>query len=401
MMRTAIVANARRVGPILVVMALVGCQGEGSQDVVQGVVGDGESVVTVGPPVYLEETIPPCVPLEGTGQDPCDPPAGVPASGGTGGGEVAVTPLILLEAPSIADILLGNRYSSNKVFPTLIKHIVVRGTVRPDTTRCHDYYMKLANYVENRSSEGLIQVHCFADVRVNEYLVGTGPPELTVSLHREVTSFSDLEGYLDREETIEFYGGEDVWIANLFDDPAGRTAQAYGGKELVLFLGLPFAITLEAFVTSNVFTKWFVQRDEDGTVMAVAEDKGIIWVPEKRKDAVMSLAELEQKIAAAEANRNAITGGRIGTDPSLPLLVSDANDLRSHYTDIGAVYVTSETTGDVEHPTRLPPPAPGGGEPEQPPITTGGEDHGSPGTPPVPGGGEEDQGGNTGGGTGP
>jgi len=247
--------------------------------------------------------------------------------------------------------------------------------------------MKLANYIENRSDEGLIQVHCFADVRVNEYLVGTGPPDLTVSLHREVTSFLDLEGYLDREETIEFYGGEDVWIANLFDDPAGRTAQAYEGKELVLFLGLPFAITLEAFVTSNVFTVWFVQRDEDGTVTAVAEDVGMIWDTEKRKDAVMPLAELEKKIAAAAASRNALTGGRIGTDASLPLLVSDANDLRTHYKAIGAVYRTSESPDDdSQHYTVLPPPVPGAEDREQPPVTTGEEDDGSPGTVPVPGG---------------
>ena len=301
----------------------------------------------------------------------------------------------------MAEIMFGQHGSTAKKLPSLIKHVVIRGTVLVDTARCNDYYLKLANYRTNKSNEGLIRVHCFSDVRVNEYLVGTGPPVLTVGLWVGVVTVSDLEGYADREETKELYGGEDVWIANLFGDPAAWVEQTYGGQELVLFLSLPFAVTLEAFVVNNLFSLWFVQRDDDGALWAVSPSKQYIWEPAQRDDADMLLADLEREIVEAATNRDEVTGGRIGVDPALPMLIGDANDLRSHYTDIGAVYVTSETTGDVEHPTRLPPPVPGGDEPDQPPITTGEEDDGSPGTPPVPGGSKEDPGGNTGGGTGP
>ncbi len=388
----------------LVLMLAAACGAESSPEIGgEGAGGSERSVVTVGPPVYLEEVIPPCVPLAQTEADPCalGPIEPFPAASG-GEYTAAVTPMPITKVPSVEDIMLGKDYAGSKMFPSLIKHIVIRGTVQVGTTRCHDYYLKNANYVADTVTEGLTRVHCFADVRVNEYLVGEGPPVLPVGFYVNVTTFSDREGYSDREETIAFYGGDGVWIANRFDDPAGRTAQAYEGKEVVLFLGLPFAITLEAFVINTGFSIWFVQRDEDGTVRAVANLITEIRDPAVRADADIPLAELEQKIAEAAANRDAVTGGRIGTDPSLPLLVSDANDLRSHYTDIGAVYVTTETSGeDVEHPTRLPPPAPGGGVPDQPPITTGEQDDGSSGTVPTPGGDDQDQGGNTGGGTGP
>ena len=344
--------------------------------------------VTVEPPVYLEEMIPPCVPPADTDADPCalGPREPLPASDDSENDTVAATPMPIDEVTLIKDVMLGKAFAYSDLLPSLITHIVIRGTVLVGTTRCNDYYMKLATYYTNRINEGLIRVHCFVDVRVNEYLVGEGPPVLPVSLYVNVTTFSDREGYMDREDTIDFYGGEDVWIANLFDDPAEWVAQTYEGREMVLFLGLPFAITLEAFVARNPFGRWFVQRDEDGTIRAVAESSTKIRDPVKRAEGNIPLAELERRIAAAAINRNAVTGGRIGTDPSLPLLVSDANDLRTHYKAIGAVYVTDESVaGDVQHPTFGPPPAPGADQPVSPPARTGENGSDDEQTPPVPG----------------
>ena len=381
-MRKRVVLTTRMCVGLIVVMLSASCQSASSHQEA------GRSVATVGPPVYLDEVIPPCVPLGDTNGDPCAPGPVAPVGPGSSG--LAVTPLVIDEAPTVAEIMLGKStvYSDN-LSPGLIKHIVIRGTVNTGTARCLDYYLRTANYIVS-NSEGLIHIYCFADVRVNEYLVGEGPPELTVGLHLEVTAFSDWEGYLDREETIAFYGGEDVWIANKFNDPASRTAQAYEGKELVLFLGLPFTVTLEAFVVkTSAFTVWFVQTDEDGTVRAVAEDIGLIRVAENRPRVDIPLAELESQIAEAAVNRTAVTGGRIGTDASLPLLISDANDLRTHYNAIGAVYVTTESPeDDYENVTFAPPPSPGDGDPVQPPITTGEENDGSSGTVPAPGDGD-------------
>lgn len=377
-----------RVLMCLVLVLATACGAETSPEVGGG--GSDRSVIPVKPPVYLEEVIPPCVPLANTEGDPCAPGPIEPfPAANSSEPRAAATTLPIDEVPPVEDIMLGKDFSFSDVIPSLITHIVIRGTVQVGTTRCHDYYMKLANYYTDRINEGLIRVHCFADVRVNEYLVGEGPPVLPVSLYVNVTSFSDREGYQDREETIAFYGGDDVWISNLFDDPAGRTAQAYEGKEMVLFLGLPFAITLEAFVVIGAFSAWFVQRDEDGTVRAVASISSEITDPAVRAKADIPLAELERKIAVAATHRNKVTGGRIGTDPSLPLLVSDANDLRSYYVEIGAVYVTHENIDeDLEHPTRLPPPSPGEGQTD-PPARTGAsendDDDQTPGPPSTPG----------------
>ncbi len=350
-------ASVVRTCVVLVVFVLGACRSGTWQD------GDIDlAVVTPAPPVHLEEVIPPCVPLEGTQEDPCVPGPSVARPYMVDSAAPLGTPPFFDKRPTVARIMFGQQGPTYENLPSLIKHVVIRGTVLVDTARCHDYYLKLANYRTNRFYEGWIQIHCFSDVRVNEYLVGTGPPILTVGLWEWLITDPDLQRYPDRDQTMELYGGEDVWIANLFGDPAAWIEQTHGGKELVLFLSLPSAITLEAFVVNGLFSRWFVQRADDGTLWAVSPSKGYIWDHANSDEADMLLADLEQEIAEAAANRDEVTGGRIGVDPSLPMLVTDANDLRSHYTDIGAVYVTRETAGYVKHPTRLPPPPPGGGD---------------------------------------
>ena len=103
------------------------------------------------------------------------------------------------------------------------------------------------------------------------------------------------------------------------------------------------------------------------------------------------LSEFETIINEGAVARTTETGGRIGIGDDLPMLITDANLLRPYYEGPG-VGVSYETDAPA-----LPPPAPGDGDPVQPPITTGEEDDGSSGTVPVPGDG--DLPGNGGGGT--
>ena len=335
------------------------------------------------PPTYLQDVIPPCTPLAGSGQDPCALSASaVDAVVASADVEISDAP------PTLEEIMLGKNPGEPELLVGSIRHIVVRGTVRPGTTRCQDYYLKLPNYLgeQYRDNEGLIYAYCFMDVRINEYLVGEGPPELTVS--RRSAILSDLE--------IDSLGAEGEWA-----ELASETAEEYEGKEVVLFLRLPFTLTLEAFVFDGGFDVWWVQRSEgdDGDeVRAVAQGIQFIRTAANRSLADIPLAELETRIAEEAVNRTAVTGGRIGIDASLPLLISDANDIRTHYKAIGAVYVTTESPeDDYENVTFPPPPAPGDGDPVQPPITTGEEGYGSSGTVPAPGDG--DLPGNSGGGT--
>ena len=64
-------------------------------------------------------------------------------------------------------------------------HIVVRVTVEPGTTRCEGYPTRDFAYFGGSISD-ITNYWCFADVRVNDYIVGAGPPALTVGT---VTSF--------------------------------------------------------------------------------------------------------------------------------------------------------------------------------------------------------------------
>ena len=98
---------------------------------------------------------------------------------------------------------------------------------------------------------------------------------------------------------------------------------------------------------------------------------------EERAQLDMPLAELERQVRAASANRIAFTGGRIGISSDLPMLVTDANDLRTYYEDL-RVGVSYETDAPA-----LPPPAPGEEEPPGPAGNTGGGT--TPNSTPTPG----------------
>ena len=266
------------------------------------------------------------------------------------------------------------------MYPVLVPHIVIRGTVQPDTFRCDDYQVKPPNYSSDRIKRGAtiyVHVHCFAEVRVNEYLVGQGPPVLTVSLYRESLHLSTKGGY--REDFIAKYGGEEEWVDNVLDSPARRTAAAYQGKELVLFLGIP-TLAVEAWDTELLLAVWFVQRTGNNPPRAVAREIRLAWTPQVRARLDIALAELEQQVRQAAINRTTVTEGRIGISTDLPMLVTDANQLSTHYGAVGAVY------DDPTQTPAKPPPVPGADDPVQPPANTGeNETPDDDQTPPTPG----------------
>ena len=72
--------------------------------------------------------------------------------------------------------------------------------------------------------------------------------------------------------------------------------------------------------------------------------------PEHRQQMNRPLDELIQEIKQAIETRTAQTGGRIGMDPTLPMLITDANNLQDFYQTVGAVY-------EGDDATVLPPPA--------------------------------------------
>ena len=322
--------------------------------------GDGAVKAMARRPVsYLKEVIPPCVPIEGSRQDPCSPVL----LGFLPSAEVSnykyTSATMLLELPTFSDILLGIVGPMNTSSSAV--HIVVRGTAKPNTARCAEYPVKLfsfevSNDLYNYTSrdehfyKGAYYNYCYLDFRINEYIVGEGPPELTISIYEDAI-FQDERQHVRDDYYQEYF---DISVA-------------FEGREMVLFLRPPRTVSVESWQVATRFRSlWFIQRDS-GEVRAVAKD--IDWIVEGYNDHLLSqmdmpLSELIPQIKEAAEERTAITGGRIGAHSSLPLLVTDANKLQDYYGAVGAVY-------EGDGATVLPPPAPGGDEPEQTPTQVG------------------------------
>ena len=121
---------------------------------------------------------------------------------------------------------------------------------------------------------------------------------------------------------------------------------------------------------------WYITRvDDELRAIATAMDR---WArtAEHRRQFNRPLDELIQEIKQAIETRTTQTGGRIGLDPALPMLITDANRLQDFYQAVGAVY-------EGDDATVLPPPVPGQEELKQDPTRTG--ENQPEQTPPAPG----------------
>ncbi len=246
------------------------------------------------------------------------------------------------------------------IAPTLTTHIVLRGTYLPGTVRCTSgNSIRDPSYVGGESG-GLI-IYCFADVRVNAYLLGSGPPTLTVivefSLYQSAYAYGGddddygLEQLESRRRAYEralAEGGQFEYdyplrghlppgggvgplrVEYLRDGPvASGPPDGIGGREVVLFIG-SIDLSVEAW---EVRYTWDVERREDGTVVALHPYRDWFDLEEYRSVGEMELPALTQAVTTAHQARVAANGGRIGEDASLPMLVTDANRLRQYFSD--------------------------------------------------------------------
>ncbi len=321
-------------GMVAIGLLLVGGCGDRSDLATVGNATE-DSVVIRPEASYLEEKVPPCTKKEGSDTDPCAPVSlNKPKTLSVGGS----FPLWTMRGlPTFTEILLDRDVVTASV------HLIVRGVVKFNTTRCDIYPLKVANYDEYSLAFWPLPYHCFSDIDIREYIVGTGPSELTVSMHREVIFDIDIEDW-DKVKEQEL---------QMLNDPRSRTARAYEGKELILFLGVPDTVAVEAFEVRGIATNlWFLQRSGD-EIIAVADEYRLASNEEEKNQLNMPYDELVVQLKQAAQERNSITGGRVGIDSALPLLVTDANFLRDYYVSVGAVYDGSDDA------TVLPPPVPG------------------------------------------
>ena len=208
---------------------------------------------------------------------------------------------------------------------------------------------------------------CFTEVKVSEYIVGSGPPVLTVTLHKET-----LHKYTDEDRNVswrkrnhhDLKGSDYNEIVEVSEpyNPQSVVADTYEGKEMVLFLGIPITSKVEAWtIRLGRLSFWFIQK-QGNNVRAVSAYYDRAASPENRSKLNLPLSELRAKIKQADTERDRITGGRLivtpdadtatagGTDPTPLMIVTDANKLKELYQAAGAVY-------QGENKTVLPPPA--------------------------------------------
>ena len=277
---------------------------------------------------YLAEEIPPCTPAPGSSVDPCDPDAPPMEMG------IAESLPELGDEPSGVREMLEDGLSP----PARVTHLALRGTYLPGTVRCTsgDLFRRPSYLgdefgfeVDSRSFK------CYVDVRSNAYILGSGPSILTILFFYYI--YWDGDYALDTEE------GQTE--QDVIEEVRRRFEALFGdllsGREHVAFLGPNVDLSSEAW---RLLGYWDVQRQEDGTVMAVHPHRDL-WRRLRPDDyqtyrsvLEMELAAFTQAVKAANQARVTQYEGRIGADEGLPMLVTDANQLRQYYTAVGAYY---------------------------------------------------------------
>ncbi len=287
----------------------------------QGASPDPASTPTPGP---LTKDIPPCTPVEGSLVDPCEPDP--PADLG-GGGDIEPP---VLRADGGPDLTLEELWEG---YPSSTPHIAIRATYLPGTIRCSPEYLDYAyDYLSPSRwfGDGDPIIHCFADVRVNQYILGSGPTRLTL----EVAFGLYDDEYHSEDEVWELVAEWERVLTSGGEDPSyGQHHEPLPGREQVMFIGPSDNASLRSW---SAFVPLEVERKDDGTVVAVHPWRNFFTVDERAGNPTafeMPLATLTQKVVAAQAARVEANGGRTQPGSEYPMLVTEVGKLDEFYED--------------------------------------------------------------------
>ena len=309
---------------------------------------------------YLGETIPLCMPIGLDREDPCEaePPPGTRTS------SLSMSALLPDVMPTISELI-------HELTPLSAPHMVVRATGIPGTARCDGLYPILSADFEPEYGglQSLFHYICFMDFRINEYIIGEGPPELTMDMGGGSVSLLNRE---DRNTVDE------QWMKETFDLPEPEFySRLYDGKEFIIMVGVSENFAVETWTPQGYeYSMWQITREED-ELRAISGVIDLAGTPEQREALNRPLNEVIQEIKEAVEVRTTVNEGRIGPDSDLPKIITDANNLQDYYKAVGLVYEGDEATV-------LPPPVPGAEDLEQDPTRIG-ENQPRPSTPPAPG----------------
>ena len=279
---------------------------------------------------YLEKEIPPCTPVEGSTVDPCEPSL----------------PWITTNNASLdlGSEPYGMRFLLEPLSPSpvWVTYIVLRGTFIPGTVRCDadgKRFRPPPYDNEGWTASPHRSIKCYADVRVNAYVLGSGPPTLTVLVWWEDYWFTLDQEFAEKLRTSEERfltegGARSPSSVAYMSVPEGGIE----GREDILFIGPTNDASAE---TWEVFETWGVERQEDGTVIAVHPHRNY-WSRNPgdyqtyRSQLEMELPAFTQAVTTENQERITEYDGRIGEDADRPMLVDDANELRDYYVEVGA-----------------------------------------------------------------
>ena len=277
---------------------------------------------------YLSHEVPPCTPVEGAVVDPCEQDVGMIITG-TGSRDSG-----LYEPYSIRYFLDG---WSGRGFA--VGHVAVRATYLPNSVRCEaKRTMRIPGWVNISDlaiDSGIGIIVCFADIRANAYLVGSGPSTMTVMIAR-INYWEDTVD--DAAIPAEVRGVESALrtgtrVPYTIDVPAGGIE----GREVVLFLSPAIDHSFEVWQAS---TTWRVQRNDDDSVV-VRHPNAELWLDTAyHSQAEMPLATFITSVQAAHTARMTEYDGKITKDfqstdnDDLPTLVTDANMLNSYHVEV-------------------------------------------------------------------
>ena len=185
------------------------------------------------------EEVPPCTPVPGSSVDPCEPGRGIP--GATVG---TASTFIGFEPFSVQTYLGGSG--------DFVPHIVLRGTYLPDAVRCAATDFRPRPDQAYGPLNGKPILKCYADVRVNAYVLGTGPSTLTVEVAHDILSDSWGETAIAEwkrlwERALVEGAVPDYWFQAIAEGkmnhegvegvPTNIYVRSIAGREAILFTG--------------------------------------------------------------------------------------------------------------------------------------------------------------------
>ena len=233
-------------------------------------------------------------------------------------------------------------------------HIIFRGIFLPNTIRCDAGYSyqrpqysgpEFGNASYDWTFEDSSILHCFADARVDEYLLGSGPSVLTVQVLFDF--FLPHDGGL---ETLEYIAG--LWEQAL--NVGGHTISREAASNPLLYDYFPYFVDAEPIVNLDgvlfigplrdnsveswsIVSWWEVEEKDDGSIMVIHPDRDLFAdVDTYASEVELTIPAFKRAVAAAHTARVNANGGRTRPNPDYPMLLSNASNLRDYFVEAGA-----------------------------------------------------------------